>query len=98
MAHAVLTMVTGGGGGPVARFSKVPKQANGSFVNRFSGPKRFSGLSRNGPLERVSRKSRNFTGHFRELQFLLYLMNREDISRQTSQSFFFCYLENMVKV
>ena len=37
----------------------------------------------------VSRKSRNFTGHFRVTQFPLYLKNGEDLSRQTSQSFFF---------
>ena len=37
----------------------------------------------------VSRKSRNFTGHFRVSQFRLYLKNGEDLSRQTSQSFFF---------
>ena len=37
----------------------------------------------------VSRKSRNFTGHFRVSQFPLYLKNGEDLSRQTSQLFFF---------
>ena len=37
----------------------------------------------------VSRKSRNFTGHFRMSQFPLYLKNREDLRRQTSQLFFF---------
>ena len=37
----------------------------------------------------VSRKSRNFTGHFRVSQFPLYLKNGEDLSHQTSQSFFF---------
>ena len=37
----------------------------------------------------VSRKSRNFTGHFRVTQFPLYLKNGEDLSRKTSQSFFF---------
>ena len=34
----------------------------------------------------VSRKSRNFSGHFRVPQFLLYLKNGEDLSRQTSQT------------
>ena len=37
----------------------------------------------------VSRKSRNFTGHFRVSQFPLYLKNGKDLSHQTSQSFFF---------
>ena len=37
----------------------------------------------------VSRKSRNFTGHFRMSQFPLYLKNGEDLRRQTSQLFFF---------
>ena len=37
----------------------------------------------------VSRKSRNFTGHFRVSQFPLYLKNGEDLSRQTLQLFFF---------
>ena len=32
---------------------------------------------------------RNFTYHFRVSQFPLYLKNREDLSRQTSQSLFF---------
>ena len=36
----------------------------------------------------VSRKSRNFTGHFRMSQFPLYLNNGENLSRQTSKSFF----------
>ena len=36
----------------------------------------------------VSRNSRNFTGHFQVTQFPLYLKNGEDLSRQTSQSFF----------
>ena len=35
----------------------------------------------------VSRKSRNLTGHFRVWQFPLYLKNREDLSRNTSQLF-----------
>ena len=42
-------------------------------------------------------KSRNFTGHLRVSQFPLYLKNGEGLSLQTSQPFFFCYLENMVK-
>ena len=33
----------------------------------------------------VSRKSRDFTGHFRASQFLFYLKNGEYLSRQTSQ-------------
>ena len=33
----------------------------------------------------VSRKSRDFTGHFRVSQFPFYLKNGEDLSRQTSQ-------------
>ena len=33
----------------------------------------------------VSRRSRNFTGHFRVSQFPLYLKNGEDLSDQTSQ-------------
>ena len=37
----------------------------------------------------VSRKSRNLTGHFWVSEFPLYLKNGEDLSRQTSQSFFF---------
>ena len=37
----------------------------------------------------VSQKSRNFTGHFRVSQFLLYLKNGDDLIRQTSQLFFF---------
>ena len=37
----------------------------------------------------VSRKSRHFTGHFRVSQCLLYLKNREDLSRQTLQTCFF---------
>ena len=36
-----------------------------------------------------SRKSRNFTGHFRASQFPLYFKNGEDLSRETSQLFFF---------
>ena len=44
-------------------------------------------LSEQGP---VSRKSRNFTGHFRMSQFPMYLKNGQDWSRQTSQSF--CFL------
>ena len=31
-------------------------------------------------------KSRNFSGHFRMPQFLLYLKNGVDLSRQTSQT------------
>ena len=46
----------------------------------------------------VSRKSRNFTGHFRVSQFPLYLKNGDDLIRQTSQLiFYFCCLENMLK-
>ena len=37
-------------------------------------------------LKPVSRKSRNFTGHFRVSQFPLYLKNGENLSRQPSQS------------
>ena len=37
----------------------------------------------------VSRKSRNFSGHFRVSQFPLYLKNGKDLSRQTLQLFFF---------
>ena len=37
----------------------------------------------------VSRKSLNFTGHFRVSKCLLYLKNREDLSRQTLQTCFF---------
>ena len=37
----------------------------------------------------VSRKSRNYTGHFRVPQFPLYLKNGEDLSRKTSQTSFF---------
>ena len=37
----------------------------------------------------VSRKSRNFTGHFRVSQFPLFLKNGEDLSRQTLQLFRF---------
>ena len=48
-----------------------------------------SGLSRIEPLGTVSRKSRNFTGHFRVSQFPLYLKNGEDLSRQTSQTSFY---------
>ena len=52
---------------------------------------------RNGPQGPVSRKSRNFTGHFRMSQFPLYLKNGEDLSRQTSHLVCFCYLENILK-
>ena len=45
-------------------------------------------LSNNWGLGTFSRKSRNFTGHFRVTQFPLYLKNGEDLSRQTLQSFF----------
>ena len=38
----------------------------------------------------VSRKSRKVRGHFWVSQFLLYLKNGEDLSRQTSQSV--CFL------
>ena len=55
------------------RFSYVWRWS--SFVEKLQGP--------------VSRKSRNFTGHFRVSQFPLYLKNGEDLSRQTSQSLFF---------
>ena len=41
-------------------------------------------------LRPVSRKSLNFTGHFRVSQFPLYLKNGEDLSHQTSQSV--CFL------
>ena len=48
----------------------------------------------NGPLDWhwrfESRKSRDFTGHFRGSQFPLYLKNGVDLSRQTSQSV--CFL------
>ena len=44
---------------------------------------------RNNAQGPVSRKSRNFTGHFRVSQFPLYLKNGEDLSRQASQLFFF---------
>ena len=37
----------------------------------------------------VSRKSRNFTSHFLVSQFLLYLKNGEDVSRQTLRTCFF---------
>ena len=45
----------------------------------------------------VSQKSRNFTGYLRVSQFGLYLKNGEDLSRQTSQSFFFLSLWKYVK-
>ena len=45
----------------------------------------------------VSQKSRNFTGHFRVSQFPLYLKNREDLSHQTPQSFFFLLTWRHVK-
>ena len=48
----------------------------------------FNNVSRD--LGPVSRKSRNFTVHFRVWQFPLYLKNGEGLSRQTSQSF--CFL------
>ena len=38
--------------------------------------------------EPVSRRSRNFTGHFRVAQFPLYLKNGEDLSSQIPMSFF----------
>ena len=41
----------------------------------------------------VSRNSRKFTGHFRVSQFPLYLKNGEDLSRQTSELFFFVTLK-----
>ena len=44
---------------------------------------------RNNAQGPVSRKSRNFTGHFRVSQFPLYLKNGEDLSCQASQLFFF---------
>ena len=40
----------------------------------------------NPTLGPVPRKSRDFTGHFRVSQFLLYLKNGVDLSYQTSQS------------
>ena len=40
-------------------------------------------------LGAVSRKSRNFTGHFWVSQFPLYLKNGKHLIRQTSQLFFF---------
>ena len=47
-------------------------------------------IENNSDLGPVSRKSRNFTGHFRVSQFPLYLKNGEDLIRQlTSQLFFF---------
>ena len=45
----------------------------------------------------VSRKSRYFSGHFRVSQFPLYLINGEDLSRQTSQSVCFLIPWNLVK-
>ena len=44
---------------------------------------------RHSHLGPVSRKSRNFTGHFRVSQFPLYFKNGEDLSHQTPQTCFF---------
>ena len=59
--------------------------------------RKVSRLSRNRPQGPVSRKSRNFTGHFRVSQLPLYLENGEDLSSQTSQSFFFLLLRKHVE-
>ena len=51
-----------------------------------------------GYLGSVPRKSRNFTNHFWVKQFPLYLKNGEDLSRQTSQPFFFLLPLKHVKI
>ena len=74
---------------------KLGRRVRGHFVSLIEIRVRlFRGISRHqGP---VSRKSRSFSRHFRVSQFLLYLKNGEDLSRQTSQTYFFSQLENML--
>ena len=58
--------------------TSIPKQADGNFVNGFSGPE----LSRNGL------KSRDFSGLFRVSQFLLYLKNGVILVIKSPRSFY----------